>query len=99
MVLCVMPHPSPAFGEDPLRVLRVARFAARYASLGFKVARDTMMLMQNMVKAGELQHLTAERVWLETHKALTENHPDVYIEVLRETSSTLALALLFCCMT
>ena len=85
-------HVSPAFGEDPLRVLRVARFAARFASLGFKVARDTMMLMQNMVKAGELQHLTAERVWLETHKALTENHPDVYIEVLRESG---ALQVLF----
>ena len=85
-------HVSPAFGEDPLRVLRVARFAARYAPLGFKVARETMILMQNMVNSGELQHLTAERVWLETHKALAENHPDVYIEVLRESG---ALQVLF----
>lgn len=85
-------HVSPAFGEDPLRVLRVARFAARYAASGFKVAHETMTLMQNMVKAGELQHLTAERVWLETHKALGENHPDVYLEVLRESG---ALTVLF----
>ena len=88
----VLRHVSPAFSEDPLRVLRVARFAARYAALGFKVADDTMTLMQNMVKAGELHHLTAERVWLETHKALSEPHPDVYIEVLRESG---ALHLLF----
>lgn len=88
----VLRHVSPAFSEDPLRVLRVARFAARYAALGFKVADDTMTLMQNMVKAGELHHLTAERVWLETHKALSEPHPDVYIEVLRESG---ALQLLF----
>ncbi len=85
-------HVSPAFGEDPLRVLRVARFAARYAEQGFKVAHDTMLLMQKMVNAGELAHLTAERVWLETQKALAENHPDVFIEVLRECG---ALTVLF----
>ena len=56
-------HVSPAFSEDPLRVLRVARFAARYAHLGFRIADETMTLMRNMTAAGELEHLTSERVW------------------------------------
>lgn len=76
-------HVSAAFGEDPLRILRVARFAARYAHLGFKVAPETLTLMQKMVVAGDINHLTAERVWQETDKALNETRPDVYIEVLR----------------
>jgi tRNA nucleotidyltransferase (CCA-adding enzyme) len=76
-------HVSAAFGEDPLRILRVARFAARYAHLGFKVAPETLTLMQKMVAAGDINHLTAERVWQETDKALNETRPDVYIEVLR----------------
>ncbi|PTQ89026.1 multifunctional CCA addition/repair protein [Agitococcus lubricus] len=85
-------HVSDAFREDPLRVLRVARFAARFAGDGFRVADDTMSLMTEMVHSGELNHLTAERVWQETHRALNENHPDVYIEVLRECG---ALKVLF----
>lgn len=77
-------HVSPAFSEDPLRILRVARFAARYAPLGFSVADDTMTLMQGMVDAGEVEHLVAERVWKEVSRALTEPRPDVFIRVLRE---------------
>ena len=85
-------HVSPAFSEDPLRVLRVARFAARFASLGFQVADETMQLMQRMVADGELEHLVAERVWTETARALGEQRPDVYFEVLRESG---ALKVLF----
>lgn len=85
-------HVSPAFAEDPLRVLRVARFAARYASDGFCVAPDTLSLMQNIVNQGELALLTPERVWLETHKALAESRPDIYIHVLRDCG---ALKVLF----
>lgn len=59
----------PAFGEDPLRVLRVARFAARYAHLGFRIADETLALMREMTHAGELEHLTPERVWKETESA------------------------------
>ena len=68
----ILRHISPAFSEDPLRVLRVARFAARYHSLGFKIASETLSLMAELAQSGELQHLTAERVWLETEKALNE---------------------------
>lgn len=85
-------HVSDAFKDDPLRVLRVARFAARYAELGFSVADDTMQLMADMVDAGELAHLTPERVWQETHRALGESRPDIYLEVLRECG---ALKVLF----
>ena len=85
-------HVSEAFSEDPLRVLRVARFAARYAGLGFTVAPETLALMQHMVNAGELNHLTVERVWQETDKALNEDYPDVYIKVLRDCG---ALKVLF----
>lgn len=77
-------HVSPAFSEDPLRVLRVARFAARFASLGFTIAPATMTLMQQMVSAGELDHLVAERVWTETRRALGEKSPQVYFQVLRD---------------
>ncbi|STD22890.1 multifunctional CCA protein [Enterobacter asburiae] len=62
-------HVSPAFSEDPLRVLRVARFAARYAHLSFRIADETMALMTTMTEAGELEHLTPERVWKETENA------------------------------
>ena len=65
-------HVSPAFAEDPLRVLRVARFAARYAPLGFTIAPQTMDLMRQMVAADEVDHLTPERVWKETERALLE---------------------------
>ena len=76
-------HVSPAFSEDPLRILRTARFAARFAPLGFTVADDTMALMKQMVADGEADHLVAERVWQETQRALHENRPRVYFEVLR----------------
>jgi len=77
-------HVSPAFREDPLRVFRVARFAARYASLGFCIADETMTLMREMTASGELDSLTPERVWKETERALSEDSPDVYIRVLRD---------------
>jgi tRNA nucleotidyltransferase (CCA-adding enzyme) len=77
-------HVSEAFAEDPVRILRVARFAARYASLGFRVAGETLALMRQMVTAGEANALVAERVWTETEKALGESRPDVFISVLRE---------------
>lgn len=85
-------HVSPAFGEDPLRVLRVARFAARYAHLSFRIADETMALMRDMTAAGELAHLTPERVWKETENALSSRNPQVYFMVLRECG---ALAVLF----
>jgi len=85
-------HVSPAFAEDPLRVLRVARFAARYAYLGFRVADETMTLMRDIVAAGEVNYLMAERLWKETQRALTEKNPEVYFSVLRECG---ALKVLF----
>lgn len=88
----VLRHVSPAFAEDPLRVLRVARFAARFTTLGFHIAEETFALMQQLVQAGELQHLTPERVFQETHKALCTGSPQVYIQVLRDCG---ALAVLF----
>lgn len=77
-------HVSPAFVEDPLRVLRVARFAARFASLGFTVAPETLNLLREMVQAGELDTLTPERVWRETQLALGTAAPQVYLQVLRD---------------
>ena len=68
-------HVSDAFAEDPVRILRVARFAARYAPLGFRVADETMALMRQMVADGEANALVAERVWTETEKALGEPLP------------------------
>ena len=76
-------HVSEAFVEDPVRILRVARFAARYAPLGFTVAEETLALMRRMVEDGEANALVAERVWAETEKALAEARPDVFISVLR----------------
>jgi len=76
-------HVSDAFAEDPVRILRVARFAARYAALGFTVADDTLLLMRRMVEAGEANALVPERVWAETEKALGEASPEVFISVLR----------------
>lgn len=80
----ILRHVSPAFSEDPLRVLRVARFAARFAEQGFSIAAETMSLMEQMVKDGELDHLVAERVWQETQRALGEKNPQVYFQVLRD---------------
>jgi len=79
----VLRHVSPAFAEDPLRVLRVARFAARFAKLGFVVAPETLKLMAEIVASGEIEALTPERVWQETAKALGEDDPAAYIDVLR----------------
>ncbi|TNL13015.1 multifunctional CCA addition/repair protein [Kosakonia cowanii] len=80
----ILRHVSPAFNEDPLRVLRVARFAARYAHLSFRIADETMTLMRDMTEAGELAHLTPERVWKETESALRTRNPQVYFQVLRD---------------
>lgn len=80
----ILRHVSPAFAEDPLRVLRVARFAARYAGLGFSVAPQTIELMRQLSESGELQALTAERSWKEIARALMEDHPQVFIQVLRD---------------
>lgn len=88
----ILRHVSSAFREDPLRVFRVARFAARYAPLGFSIASETMELMQTMAASGELQSLTPERVWKETERALCEAMPEIYITVLRECG---ALAIWF----
>ena len=85
-------HVSPAFSEDPLRVLRVARFAARYAHLSFRIADETLALMRDMTAAGELEHLTPERVWKETENALTTRNPQVFFQVLRDCG---ALRVLF----
>jgi tRNA nucleotidyltransferase (CCA-adding enzyme) len=80
----ILRHVSPAFSEDPVRILRVARFAARYLHLGFIVADETMQLMKDMVTAGEVDALVPERVWQEMNKALAERSPSHFIEVLRD---------------
>ena len=85
-------HVSEAFVEDPVRVLRVARFAARFAPMGFSVADETMALMWQMVRDGEVDHLVPERVWAETRKALAEPQPSAFLRVLRACG---ALAVLF----
>ena len=77
-------HVSESFIEDPVRVLRVGRFAARYAELGFRVAAETLALMRRMTESGELTALVPERVWQETERALGESRPDVFFETLRE---------------
>jgi len=84
-------HVSPAFAEDPLRVLRVARFAARFARLGFTVAPETMALMQQIVAAGEIEHLVAERVWQEMQSALMSDSPWVFFTVLNECGALAVL--------
>jgi tRNA nucleotidyltransferase (CCA-adding enzyme) len=84
-------HVSEAFTEDPLRVLRVARFAARYHHLGFTIASETMALMKSIVAEGEMAFLVAERVWKETSRALTEHSPQVFIQVLRDCGALEAL--------
>ena len=88
----ILRHVSEAFVEDPLRVLRVARFAARYTKYGFQIADETLQLMQRISVSGELECLTAERVWKETSRALMEEHADVYFQVLRDCD---ALKVLF----
>ncbi|MET0280246.1 MAG: multifunctional CCA addition/repair protein [Steroidobacteraceae bacterium] len=80
----VLRHVSPAFAEDPVRILRIARFAARFAGLGFTVHAQTLQLMRGMVDAGEADALVPERVWQETERALGEARPDVFFTVLRD---------------
>lgn len=80
----ILRHVSEAFIEDPLRVLRVARFAARYHEFGFTVADETMRLMQKISESGELTSLPAERVWQEMQRSLAEDHPEVFFNVLRD---------------
>ena len=82
-------HVSAAFAEDPLRVLRVARFYARYAHLGFSVAAETQQLMQQL--ASELDTLTPERLWQETAKALSEQTPQAYFQLLYDTGALAVL--------
>ena len=85
-------HVSPAFVEDPVRILRVARFAARFDKLGFSVTHETNTLMREMVTAGEVNHLVPERVWAELYKALVTDRPEIFFCVLHNCD---ALAVLF----
>jgi len=80
----VLRHVSDAFVEDPVRVLRVARFAARFHSLGFSIAKETKQLIKQIADSGELNALVAERVWVEMDKALAESDPQVFFTSLRE---------------
>jgi tRNA nucleotidyltransferase (CCA-adding enzyme) len=88
----ILRHVSDAFVEDPVRILRVARFAARFKELGFTVAGETNELMQQMVRSGEVDALVAERVWKELERALLEKNPEQFFQVLQDCN---ALSLLF----
>lgn len=88
----VLRHISPAFSEDPVRILRTARFAARFHHLGFYIADETMALMQSMVANGEVDALVAERVWQECERALGEKSPHIFFDVLHQCG---ALAVIF----
>ncbi len=88
----ILRHVSPAFAEDPVRILRVARLLARYADLGFSIAPETYYLMRQMVRAGEVNALVPERVWQEFSLALMETQPQQFFRVLRKCG---ALAILF----
>jgi tRNA nucleotidyltransferase (CCA-adding enzyme) len=94
----ILRHVSDAFIEDPLRVLRVARFAARYHNDGFTIAAETLTLMTKISESGELATLSAERVWQEMQRALSEGdesgnkqHPEIFFEVLRQCQALKAL--------
>jgi len=88
----ILRHVSPAFAEDPVRILRVARFYARFAQLGFTIADETMSLMQQMVNNGEVDALVPERIWQESQRALAEQQPRAFFEALRDCG---ALARIF----
>ena len=88
----ILRHVSDAFAEDPVRILRVAKFAARFSELGFSVADDTMQLMREMVQNGEVDALVADRVWKEAEGALAEACPRLFFETLRSCG---ALKVLF----
>jgi tRNA nucleotidyltransferase (CCA-adding enzyme) len=79
----VLRHVSDAFVEDPVRILRIARFSARFAPLGFTVAPETLRLMRTMVENGEVDALVAERVWKEMQSALGEPCPEAFFELLQ----------------
>lgn len=83
----ILRHVSPAFAEDPVRVLRVARFAARYHQLGFTIADETLELMHEIVTSGEVDHLVPERVWKETERALMEPNPEIFVRSLRRSGA------------
>jgi tRNA nucleotidyltransferase (CCA-adding enzyme) len=85
-------HVSEAFAEDPVRILRAARFMARFAPLGFQIAPETLVLMRHMVDNGEVDHLVPERIWQELRRALTEAQPSAFLRALRDCG---ALARLF----
>lgn len=87
----VLRHVSEAFVEDPVRLLRVARFAARYAPLGFTLAPETTELLRAMVRNGEVDHLVPERVWAELRRALTEPQPSAFLRVLRDSGALVRL--------
>ena len=80
-------HVSEAFTEDPVRILRVARFAARFHAMGFEIAPETLELMRAMVDSGEVDALVPERVWKETERALGEKSPEVFFESLKATGA------------
>lgn len=88
----ILRHVSAAFSEDPVRILRVARFVARFAPLGFSVDPETLQLMQEMVASGEVDALVPERVWQEMHRALQTDAPEVFFTCLRSCG---ALARIF----
>lgn len=88
----ILRHISPAFAEDPVRILRVARFAARYRHLGFTLDKGTQRLMRQMAAAREVDHLVPERVWAELNKALTEKSPSAFFYTLKDCD---ALAIIF----
>lgn len=79
----ILRHVSEAFSEDPVRILRTARFSARFHSLGFNIASETQSLMQKMVVNGEVDHLVSERIWKEMSRALTEKNPEIFFNTLR----------------
>ncbi len=83
----ILRHISPAFSEDPLRVLRVARFAARFWHLGFTIDADTLALMSSISHSGELERLSKERVWRETQRALDTEHPEIYVLILLQVGA------------
>jgi tRNA nucleotidyltransferase (CCA-adding enzyme) len=84
-------HVSPAFVEDPVRILRVARFAARLAPLGFRLAPETAALMRRMVDNGEINSLVSERVWREMQRALGEARPEEFFELLQDCGALAVL--------
>ncbi|MCK5894804.1 MAG: hypothetical protein KAG53_10460 [Endozoicomonadaceae bacterium] len=87
----ILRHVSLAFREDPLRILRTARFAARYAQFGFQIADETMTLMKTMVSSGEANYLVAERVWQETVRALAEPSSVIFFDVLNNCGALATL--------